>query len=262
MSGFETGWLALREPADKAARAETLVAKLATFLDGTAAPTIMDIGCGTGSTYRSLAARLPDKTGWHLVDHDPALLAEAERRIGSARVSYRRKDLSDLAALDLAGVTLVTASAFFDLCSPDFCNDLVERLTRRGIGLYAALSYDGRIAWSDRHERDGEVVGAFNRHQLGDKGFGASLGPRAAAYLAQALASRGYRVESADSSWQLDRSQSALQEAFLHGMISPVAEVGDFGPDVLAAWLDFRLRSVRSGGRLAVGHIDLLALPR
>ncbi|PYE43098.1 methyltransferase family protein [Rhizobium sp. PP-F2F-G20b] len=262
MSGFETEWLALREPADKAARAETLMANLATFLDGIAAPTIMDIGCGTGSTYRSLAARLPDMTGWHLVDHDQALLVEAERRIGSAKVSYHRKDLSDLASLDLAGVTLVTASAFFDLCSPAFCDDLVERLISRGIGLYAALSYDGRIAWSDRHERDSDIVSAFNRHQLGDKGFGTALGPQAAEHLAAALASRGYRIETADSSWRLDRSQSALQEAFLQGMISPVTEVSGLGPDVLEAWLDFRLGSVHNGGRLAVGHIDLLALPR
>ena len=262
MSGFDSGWLALREPADKAARAESLVGRLATFLDGLSGPTIMDIGCGTGSTYRSLSGWVPETARWQLVDHDQRLLAEAERRIGRAAVSYRREDLTDLGSLDLAGVDLVTASAFFDLCSPAFCNDLVKRLTGQGTGLYAALTYDGRIEWSERHERDGEIVRAFNRHQRGDKGFGAALGPRAAAHLESALASRGYRIERADSSWRLDHTQSALQDAFLHGMMAPVAEVSDLGRDALDAWLDFRLGKVRDGGQLVVGHIDLLALPR
>ncbi|OJF96221.1 methyltransferase domain-containing protein [Pararhizobium antarcticum] len=261
MSGFDTGWLALREPADKAARSKVLATELVTHLDGLAAPTIMDIGCGTGSTYRSLSSRFPATARWQLVDYDQRLLHEAERLIGGAMVSYHQKDLTNLASLELEGVNLVTASAFFDLCSGDFCEHLVERLASHKIGLYAALNYDGRISWSDPHERDGEIVSAFNRHQRSDKGFGAALGPQAAAHLDSSFASRGYRIAIADSTWRLDRSHSALQVAFLRGMISPVAEVSNLSRNTLEAWLDFRLAKLHDGGRLDVGHVDLLALP-
>lgn len=261
MSGFDTGWLALREPADKAARNELLLAELASYLEGLEAPTIMDIGCGTGSTYRSLSGRFPANAYWQLVDYDQLLLAEAERLIGSAAVSYHRKDLTDLSSLPLEGVSLMTASAFFDLCSGAFCEDLAENLSTKRIGLYAALNYDGRISWSDPHELDGEIVGAFNRHQRGDKGFGAALGPQAAAHLEGAFSCLGYQTKTADSTWHLDQSHAALQEAFLQGMASPVAEVSDLSRGQISAWLDFRLAKLHAGGRLDVGHIDLLALP-
>ncbi|KQS74390.1 hypothetical protein ASG25_00255 [Rhizobium sp. Leaf384] len=262
MSGFETAWLALREPADKAARAANLMAEVVAHCERLEAPTIMDIGCGTGATHRVLSAHLPTDARWYLVDNDPRLLGEAERRIGSIGVRYIQKDLTDLESLDLRGIDLMTASAFFDLCSQAFCDDLVERLSRQNIAFYAALNYDGRIRWSDPHERDCDVVDAFNRHQRGDKGFGAALGPEAAAWLERALLSRGYRIARADSRWELDGSHAALQDAFLRGMMLPVAEIGDIRPDDLEAWLAFRLGKVRDGGGLVVGHTDLWALPR
>ena len=45
-------WLALREPADAAARAEDLVARVRRHLDGTPRLTVHDLGTGTGSMGR------------------------------------------------------------------------------------------------------------------------------------------------------------------------------------------------------------------
>lgn len=261
MSGFDTSWLALREPADRAARNERLILQAADYLDHCETPTVMDIGCGTGSTYRTLSSHLPASTRWQLLDYDERLLSEAERLIGHATVSFQRKDLSDLSTLLLDGVDLMTASAFFDLCSGSFCEDLCERLSQSRTGLYAALNFDGRISWSEAHPLDDEVVAAFNRHQRIDKGFGAALGPQASGHLVGALTCLGYQTETAESIWVLSRDHRALHEAFVRGMVPPVLEVSDLTSADLDDWLAFRLAQIDGSGRLEVGHVDLLALP-
>jgi trans-aconitate methyltransferase len=170
MSGFDKDWLALREPVDQRARADALVERLSRHLEEAEAPAIIDIGCGTGSTWRSLSGRLPLAATWQLLDYDPLLLAEAERRIGGAGdVTFRQFDLNQFEDLPLEKVTVVTASALFDLCSADFCNRFAEALVRSKTGLYAALNYDGVIEWSVRHPLDGQVVIDFNQHQRSDK---------------------------------------------------------------------------------------------
>jgi Methyltransferase domain len=261
MSGFDMGWLALREPADKAARDKVLISDACYYLEKRDYPVIMDIGCGTGSTYRSLCGSLPMRTRWQLVDYDEQLLAEAGRLIGHANVTYHHKDLTDLSTLSLEGVDLMTASAFFDLCSSTFCEDLCERLAASRTGLYAALNFDGRITWTDGHPLDEPMVSAFNRHQRIDKGFGAALGPQASGHLVGAFACLGYRTEIAESIWSLTRIEHALQEAFVRGMVEPVVEMSELASTDIEDWLSFRLAKLDGGGRLEVGHIDLLAIP-
>ncbi|MDN5934161.1 MAG: class I SAM-dependent methyltransferase, partial [Pseudonocardia sp.] len=63
-------WLALREPADAAARSTDLLGDLAPAV-------IHDLGCGTGSMLRWLAPRLPTPQHWVLHDRDTALLDRA-----------------------------------------------------------------------------------------------------------------------------------------------------------------------------------------
>ena len=69
-------WLALREPSDAAARAVELVEVLRPGLPGDRAE-IHDLGCGTGSMARWLAARLTGPQHWVLYDRDDELLALA-----------------------------------------------------------------------------------------------------------------------------------------------------------------------------------------
>ncbi|WP_319532022.1 methyltransferase domain-containing protein [uncultured Cohaesibacter sp.] len=264
MSGFDKDWLTLREPADMAARARDLVEELRLHLETIPVAKILDMGCGTGSTWRTLSARLPQETRWLLLDYDPLLLEEAAGRIGANdKVSYLQFDLSHLGRLPLDGVSLVTASAFFDLASEDFCAGFVERLASVSGGLYAALNYDGLVRWSEWHPLDEAVVAAFNRHQQIDKGLGPALGPVATACLEAALGQHGYKVQLMASPWRMDASMSELQQAFLSGFRQPVLEMGDLGEAEVEDWLNWRLAAIHNPDSLCeVGHTDLLALPQ
>jgi trans-aconitate methyltransferase len=83
MSGFSAEWLALREPADRRARSRALVAELRSVFAGRDTAAVIDLGCGTGSNLRALAASLPRRQSWRLVDRDPALLSAARERLAA-----------------------------------------------------------------------------------------------------------------------------------------------------------------------------------
>jgi trans-aconitate methyltransferase len=67
-------WLALREPADAAARSHELAEHLGRVLPSTGRKVIHDLGCGTGAMGRWLAPRLPGAQHWILHDRDADLL--------------------------------------------------------------------------------------------------------------------------------------------------------------------------------------------
>src|SRR5881392_1031633 len=70
-------WLALREPADAAARAPDLVEHLVRELPPTGRWVIHDLGCGTGAMGRWLAPLLPGPQHWVMHDQDADLLEVA-----------------------------------------------------------------------------------------------------------------------------------------------------------------------------------------
>ena len=75
MSGFSAEWLALREPADHAARSRDLLRAVAARFAAKAHVSIVDLGAGAGSNLRAIAPALAaERQSWTLVDHDPALL--------------------------------------------------------------------------------------------------------------------------------------------------------------------------------------------
>jgi SAM-dependent methyltransferase len=267
MSGFDTTWLDLREPADRRARDAGLLAKAAALL-GQSGGVVVDLGCGTGATCRALSSLLPLPVVWRLVDHDPLLLDAATARLAqhlakqpNHRTETVRLDLAQLDGLPLEPATLITASALFDLCSAAFVDGLGTRLAQRGLGLYAALNYDGTIIWTPAHPLDAAVVQLFNRHQRSDKGLGLALGPEAAGALADTFTRLGYEVACADSPWELAREDEALQTSFVDGIVQAVAELDAIDPAALRAWHIWRLDAVADGATCHVGHLDILATP-
>ncbi|CAN7544882.1 class I SAM-dependent methyltransferase [Neorhizobium sp. LjRoot104] len=259
MSSFDKDWLALREPVDVRARDADLLAAAIQSLETVSAATILDIGCGTGSTFRVLSPKIGKPAHFRLFDHDHRLLDEARRLHGDA-VELIQGDLNEIGALPLADVSLVTASALFDLCSELFIRRFVAHIAQRRASLYAALNYDGRMRWSKPHPLDEAVLASFNAHQLGDKGLGSSLGPGAWETLADCLGENGYTVRTAESPWMMATDDRDLQLLFLDGVVRAVHEYGQLDESEIRDWADFRRKMVdREGSLCQVGHQDILA---
>ena len=223
-------WLALREPADAAARSERLLQAVAARFTPETNLTVLDLGAGTGSNARYLAERLHKQQQWLLVDHDPALLIEASQRLrawGEARglvvsrdegawrvegealavtFATRLADLGDLSSASelFLDRRLVTASALLDLVSAAWIESLASECRVAGAAGLFALTYDGRIHCSPEEPGDDEIRQLVNEHQRGDKGFGAALGPAATGVAAECFGALGYSVDREASDWHLE----------------------------------------------------------
>lgn len=249
--GFTADWLALREPADMAARDVGLLRQAAESAGSH--PVILDLGSGTGSTVRAMAGYLPGTTSWRLLDGDAALLIHAKNTLGEGAECFER-DLRDLEALPLDGVTLVTASALLDLVSAGWLSALAARLE---VPFYAALSYDGVMRWAPEHAWDAEISDAFNAHQRTDKGFGPAMGPDTAMTSVEIFTDAGFEIETAQSPWKLGPEESALQAELTDGIAHAADEMG---LSDAREWGQIR-RAGAGHGRCEVGHVDLFAYP-
>ena len=269
MTGFSVDWLNLREAADQQARNSELLRVAATFAasGGDSQAVVVDLGAGTGSTYRTFGqCGFPAefKSTWRLIDKDKELLAEAACRADQIRrIETYELDLNHVAQLPLAAVRLITASALFDLVSAPFIDRLIAEVdaasSGRPVGMYAALNYDGSTCWEPVHPLDQLVLEAFNEDQTTDKGFGRALGPDACDYVKQALERAGFGVQLAKSPWQLEGKDSQLVAELIQGIASAVQSHPEIAPEHITDWLAFRLAHVTTGSCM-VGHTDLLAI--
>jgi SAM-dependent methyltransferase len=276
MSGFEPTWLDLREATDHRSRSEELARLLAREVGRGHKISVLDLGCGTGSNLRATAPLLGEEQRWTLVDHDARLLEAAVVRLtawagrserrdnqlilhkGGRCIAVRllRADLAhDLDRVFAAEPNLVTASALFDLASPDFISEIAAEVVRSKAAFYTVLTYNGQQRWTPKHEADAAMASAFRAHQVRDKGFGEAAGPMAPALLSAAFDAAGYSVNEGDSAWRLEAGDEALIAELVPGFADAVRET-DLVPEAkVAAWL----KVVRSGA--LVGHTDTLALP-
>lgn len=276
---FSADWLALREPADHAARSKSLLAEVARHFAGRAAIDIVDLGCGAGSNLRGTAEALPDRQYWRLVDYDPKLLAAARGRLTawadgassdgevlvltkgtkSLRVSFTEADLNtDLDRVLAPSADLVTAAALFDLVSAPWIDRFVAVLALRRLPLYTVLTYDGTENWAPPHPADQAMREAFHAHQATDKGFGPAAGPEAVPIMTKAFAKAGYAVTCEPSPWHIGTDMAGLARQLVTGFAGAVGETGHVGQTEIEAWLAARL----TGVTCETGHQDLFATPR
>src|SRR4051812_41599654 len=172
MVPVSAAWLALREPADAAARATALVDQIRQRLPPSDRHVIHDLGCGTGAMGRWLAPLLPGPQHWVLRDRDADLLEVAAAEVPSpaadgAAVSVEAK-LSDIIRLDpsdLAGASLITASALLDMLTGDELAALIAVCAGAGCPTLLTLSVVGRVELSPADPLDRRVEAAFNAHQ-------------------------------------------------------------------------------------------------
>ena len=282
---FPADWLALREPVDHRSRAHALAEDLASWVRGSTAAhggdapdtsraiEVVDLASGAGSNFRYLSPRLPAAQSWTLIDHDDDLLIRA-----STGVDTRLRIITARRSLSVAGIDavvdvirpasanrpdVVTASALFDLVSHGWLSDLAAAVAASGAAALFTLSYDGSIIWSETDPQDALVRDAVNEHQRRDKGFGPALGPEAGEAIAAGFEREGYRVRTAPSPWQLAYGDRALLAQLIDGWAAAAIEQQPEERERIASWQTRRIESI--AGRettCAVGHVDVLALPR
>jgi hypothetical protein len=255
-------WLDLRERADAAARSRDLVRRLRRRLPTTGPLVVHDLACGSGSMGRWLAPLLaPHPSGpqrWVVHDRDPDLLGLAAADGVETRVS----DVTRLEPGDLAGATLVTASALLDLLTADELTRLIHACAGAGCPVLFALSVTGRVQLLPGDPLDARIAAAFNAHQRRETPRGRLLGPDAVDAAAEGFRRLGAEVVVSPSPWRLEAADSDLAAEWLNGWIDAACEQEPaLGPDA-DLYRRRRLREAAAGAlAVTVGHADLLVLP-
>lgn len=251
-------WLALREPADAAARAPELADLVAPRLRRFERTVVVrDLGCGTGSMARWLAGRLPAPQRWVMTDLDPDLLALLDV---PGTVEPVACDITTLSTTDLADTSLLTASALLDVLTAAEVDGIVGACAEAGCPALFALSVTGKVELTPADPLDAVLAGAFNAHQRRIADGRALLGPDATDFAAEAFTRRGYGVLVAPSPWILTANDAALTGEWLRGWVSAAAQQQPGLP--ADDYLDRRLAHSANGSlRVVVHHSDLLALP-
>ncbi len=229
MSGFSADWLALRGPADDAARSRKLARRFARALKPGAK--IVDLGAGTGAMGRWLQPFLPKRARILSVDGDAQLLPRA-------KTPRLRRSLGGR----LPRADAYVSTALIDLVSVAWLRKFLK--AARGKPVLMCLAVDGRHELAPAHANDEAILARFAAHQRRWKGLGQALGPHAPEALANEARRLGWRIEIAQSDWDL--KSGALLDATLQG----IAEATGLPiPRIKRA-------------RLIVGHRDILLLPR
>ncbi|MSO45624.1 MAG: class I SAM-dependent methyltransferase [Acidobacteria bacterium] len=261
-------WLALREPADAAARSEALTRKVAGVVSVHNTVRAVDLATGTGSNIRYLIPHLGPRQEWLAIDRSPALLERLAMRMSergvppTCHVETRVRDLGTLDGADVfADRHLVTASALLDLVSEAWLRSLAQHCRAAGAAALFTLTYNGRISCSPADPEDDLVFDLFNRHQRAAKGLGGpAAGPDAAAIVVRCFADAGYHVERVPSDWDLGPGESELQRQLIGEWAEPAVEIAPDAASVIASWRGRRLAHVDAGrSRLIVGHDDIAA---
>jgi trans-aconitate methyltransferase len=264
------GWLALREPADAAARSRGLVEHLVRTARPARGWVIHDLGAGTGAMGRWLAPLLPGRQRWMLHDRDPELLevaaAEPPAMASDGEavcVEATRSDVTRLSAGELSGATLITASALLDLLTADEVARLVSVLVGTGCPMLLTLSVVGRVELTPADALDRRVAAAFDAHQRRATERGRLLGPGAVASVVAQLRRLGAEVIVRPSPWRLQAPQADLTAEWFTGWVGAAREQQRELAAATGAYTRRRLGQAAAGQlTVTVHHADLLALPR
>ena len=284
MSGFSAEWLQLRQPADAASRSAALLQQLSQRISQHHPLRVVDLGAGTGANLLYMAPRLSGEQHWLLLDSDAELLGLLPQRLTQwfTGTGFRVEQSGDLMVIhgpdfecqvrsllldlsceldkcELTGQSLVTASALLDLVSESWLRDLAARCYANGVVVCFALTYDGRLQINPAASLDQRVRELVNRHQHGDKGFGAALGPRAVGMAKQIFGELGYEVRSAPSDWFLGPDQQTLQARLVEGWLQAATEMGLEETRSLLTWQKYRRGLIDNlNSSIQVGHQDLV----
>src|SRR4051812_33958558 len=224
------GWLELREGADAAAPSPELVEELRRRLAG--GPWLIHaLACGSGAMGRWLAPLLPGPQRWILHDRDADLLALAAAHPPGAAadgapvaVETRLSDITLLGRDDLAGATLITASALLDLLTEAELAALIHACAGAGCPVLFSLSVTGRVDLAPPDQLDARVAAAFDAHQRRPTPRGRLLGPDAVEAALDGFRALGHEVIVGPSPWRLGAGETDLTVEWLAGWIGAACE--------------------------------------
>ncbi|QFG20803.1 SAM-dependent methyltransferase [Actinomadura sp. WMMB 499] len=266
MTVASPSWAELREPADAAARAGSLLDVLRAELPPDRPVTVWNARCGDGALSRWLAPRLHGPQHWIMHDSDPALAARAVEGITRAAsdgtpvtapvtAEVRVAALAELRAADVVGTSVLAAC------------DVLHRLTAAEVDAFAAtacrpalltLTPIGRVRLDPADPLDVEFAAAADAHRRRD----GRLGVDAAFTAADAFTRRGATVHTRPSPWRLGPARSALMAQWLRGWVAAAVEHRPALAADAPAYLRRRLADCANGDlTVEVRHLDLLAVP-
>lgn len=277
-------WLALRAPADAAARSTGLARALSRLVEERAATgrtlelaapevVVHDLGAGTGSMTRWLAPHLPGPQRWVLRDGDAGILSHLDLHTvvdatGRPVVADTLvEDLGDLSPDAFRDATAVTASALLDVVTEEEAARIVGSCVSAGAPALFSLNVTGVVrvhpaARADA-ELEHEIGAAFNEHQRRDADGRRMLGPDAVAVVAGLFEAAGWAVRTADTPWRLGGAEAALAAEWLDGWVDAAVEQRPGLTDAAEGYRRRRLAEAGSGRlRVSVAHEDVLAWPR
>jgi hypothetical protein len=263
-------WLGLREPADAAARARELADHLVQQRPRAGQWVIHDLGGGTGSMGRWLAPRLPGPQYWVVHDRDPDLLALAAADCpgpaadgAAVTVEPRQSDLTRLGVDDLAGASVITASALLDMLTAEELAGLITVCADARCPMLLTLSVVGRVRLDPPDPLDRRVAAAFNDHQRRVTERGRLLGPDAVEFAVEEFGRLGREVLVRDSPWRLGAAETDLASEWFIGWVGAACEQQAELAAETTGYARRRLEQAGDGRLLVtVEHADLLVLPR
>jgi hypothetical protein len=257
-------WLNQREAADAAARSGELVRELRRHEPAAGPWLIHDLGSGSGSMGRWLAPLLPGPQRWVLHDRDPDLLSRAaiDMSGGEVAVETRVSDVTRLGPEDLAGATLVVASALLDLLTWEELERVIGVCACVGCPVLFALSVTGRVQLLPPDPLDGRIAASFNAHQRRSTVRGRLLGPDAVDAAIEGFRRLGAHVTIRPSPWRLGGHESELAAEWFSGWVEAACEQEPALAPAVDPYRRRRLREAAAGAlAVTVGHADLLVLP-
>jgi hypothetical protein len=175
---------------------------------------------------------------------------------GPMTVEGRRSDITRLTPGELAGASLITASALLDLLTVD---ELVRILRAcSGRPMLLTLTVVGRVSLTPDEPLDALMSAAFNAHQR----RGRLLGPDAVPSALDELRGTGAEVLVRPSPWRLDATHADLAAEWFDGWVAAACEQEPALAAEAGAYRDRRLAQAAAGElAVAVDHADLLVLP-
>ena len=180
---------------------------------------------------RWLAPLLPGPQHWVVHDRDADLLEVAAADLpgpaadgAAVTVEARQSDITRLQPGDLAGATLITASALLDLLTGDELAGLVAVCAGAGCPVLLTLSVVGRVELTPADPLDARVAAAFDAHQRRDGGGAACSARTPSRSPSRQFGRLGAEVLVRPSPWRLGAVEADLAAEWFTGWVGAACE--------------------------------------